>query len=378
MARAVFMAKEEGTQLDPLSYRVLTMLPASYRLYAKIRLKHLQPWIAEWVTPDIHAGVEGQGAADAAYETAVRMELDRLRGEACTGGAADVYKCFEQIRRQLLYKIMEETGMPQRIRRACQNFQENLEVHNTIAGGMGEAHKKPTSIPQGDPFSMMLTSLLMRAWIMQMHAMAVQPRLLADDLQILCTEPNRLQLFGAGFTTTQEHLEDMGARLAPSKSMTFPTDVATGGWLRKHKWRKINRTIAVVTDCRDLGAHLTATEGRWHGKTLARRMLQVADETERLNRIKAPYVEKAALIRAKKLPTALYGCEVTPVNETALRVLRSSFVRCMTYTTVRRSADLVFAMASEGSDLDPDINVFVRSVAVARRYLTTNKQGIKR
>ena len=63
---------------------------------------------------------------------------------------------------------------------------------------------------------------------------------------------------------------------------------------------------------------------------------------------------------------------MTPVNETALRVLRSGFVRCMTYTTVRRSADLVFAMVSEGSDLDPDINIFVRSVVAARRYSTKN------
>ena len=65
-----------------------------------------------------------------------------------------------------MYKIMEEAGMPQRIRGAYQISQENLEVRNTIAGGMGEVYKKPTSIPQGDPVSMMLASLLMRAWIM--------------------------------------------------------------------------------------------------------------------------------------------------------------------------------------------------------------------
>ena len=38
VARAAFMAKEEGIELDPLSYRVLLMLPSAYRLYAKIRL----------------------------------------------------------------------------------------------------------------------------------------------------------------------------------------------------------------------------------------------------------------------------------------------------------------------------------------------------
>ena len=128
----------------------------------------------------------------------------------------------------------------------------------------------------------------------------------------------------------------------------------------------------MATDCRDLGAHLNATAGRWYGKTLTDRMLQVADETERLNRITAPYNKKTALLRAKKSPKALYGCEVTPVNETALRVLRSSFVRCMTYTTARRSADLVFAVASEGTDLDPDVSIFVRRIAALRRYISKN------
>ena len=97
---------------------------------------------------------------------------------------------------------MKEAGMPKGVREAYQKFQENLKVHNTIAGGIGEAYTKPTSIPQGDPFSMMLTSLLMRAWIVQMHTIAVQPRLLADDLQLLCTGPNHLQLFEYGFNKT--------------------------------------------------------------------------------------------------------------------------------------------------------------------------------
>ena len=34
--------------------------------------------------PEVFAGAEGQGAADAAYETAISIELSRLRGEDCT------------------------------------------------------------------------------------------------------------------------------------------------------------------------------------------------------------------------------------------------------------------------------------------------------
>ena len=64
-SRAAFMSKEEGDELNPLAFRVLLVLPAIYRLWGRTRLAHLQPWIVEWTTPEIVAGVEGQGAENA-------------------------------------------------------------------------------------------------------------------------------------------------------------------------------------------------------------------------------------------------------------------------------------------------------------------------
>ena len=65
-------------------------------------------------------------------------------------------------------------------------FQEALTIRNTVTGGLGEPYMKPTSIPQGDPLSMMVASLLLRAWVVQMKLCAVKPRILVDDLQLLC------------------------------------------------------------------------------------------------------------------------------------------------------------------------------------------------
>ena len=83
-------------------------------------------------------------------------------------------------------------------------------MRNTIAGGLGEAYEKPTSVPQGDPFSMMVTSLMLRACVMQMRGCAVKPRVLADDLQILSQEFNHLGDFEYAFNNTHKHIEDMG------------------------------------------------------------------------------------------------------------------------------------------------------------------------
>ena len=45
MGRAAFLAKEEDSDMDPMDYRVLLMLSPVYRVYGKVRLAPLQPWI---------------------------------------------------------------------------------------------------------------------------------------------------------------------------------------------------------------------------------------------------------------------------------------------------------------------------------------------
>ena len=61
VARAAFLAKEEDSDMNPLDYNVLLMLASVYRLWGKIRLEQLQPWIETWQLPEIYAGIEGQG-----------------------------------------------------------------------------------------------------------------------------------------------------------------------------------------------------------------------------------------------------------------------------------------------------------------------------
>ena len=78
------------------------------------------------------------------------IENLHLRGEHLTGGAADVYKCFDQVLRPLVYELLKAAGMPSGILGAYEDFQENLHCFNTLAGCIGKAYNKPTSIPQGD------------------------------------------------------------------------------------------------------------------------------------------------------------------------------------------------------------------------------------
>lgn len=72
---------------------------------------------------------------------------------------------------------------------------------------------------------------------------------------------------------------------------------------------------------------------------------------------------------------ALYGCEVAPANEVSLRTLATSISKTIAYTTSQRSADLTFAVASYGPDLDPDIHILSRGATAFRRYVTRNEEN---
>ena len=133
------------------------------------------------------------------------------------------------------------------------NFQEEMKVRNTIAGGLGSEYRRETSIPQGDPFSMMLVALLMRPWMKQMESVGAIPRILADDLFTFRSGKKHLEKLECAFDLTHEHMEDMGAKIAPTKSVTFASSVTTRKWLRNHRWRRLGKKVPLQTDMRDLG-----------------------------------------------------------------------------------------------------------------------------
>ena len=199
----------------------------------------MQPWVAEWTTPEMFAGVEGAGAEEVASTTALHIEHCKLTGTQYIGGAADIFKFFDQVQRDILYKLLEEAGMPKRVLQAYQRFLNEMLVFNTVAGGVGEVYHKPTSVPQGDPLSMMVTALLMRPWIMEMRPLAMHTRILADDLHILSVGPKHLEKIQTAFNRTHANLTALGAKVAAGTSLTFSSNESARKWLRRHRWRRL-------------------------------------------------------------------------------------------------------------------------------------------
>ena len=177
-----------------------------------MRLQHLQTWISTWALPSIFGGIQGVGSSEAWYATAVDVEWAMTHNIPIIGGTLDLYKCFDQILRPLLYVVLRLSGFPECVLTAYINFQENMHIHNTVHGSIGKPHQHPAGIPQGCPFSMVFIALLLRPWTVQVQELGGIARTMADDLLLLVRGSRALHGFHHIFHLTMVHLHDLGAK----------------------------------------------------------------------------------------------------------------------------------------------------------------------
>eukprot|EP00973_Karenia_brevis_P076462 10622962-Karenia_brevis.AAC.1 len=136
----------------------------------------------------MHAGQPGIGAEQAWMVTGLELEYAHLAGLPFIGGALDLFKCFDQIVRPLLYILLQLAGIPTCVLHAYVRYHENVFIYNSFAATIGMPHQHRCGIPQGCPLSMLFVALFLRAWIAQMLTdFGLTPRTLADD--ILLTTP---------------------------------------------------------------------------------------------------------------------------------------------------------------------------------------------
>ena len=222
------LSKDPEKLFDPLAYRLLLITPVLYRRWAKLRLKHLQGWIMSWALPQMFGGVQGVGAEEAWYSMAIDFEFAIVQGIPLVGGALDLFKCFDQVLRPLLYAVLRLAGLPEPVLVAYIYYEEQMVIYNSFNGTIGKPHRHPAGIPQGCPFSMIFIALLLRPWSLQISEFGATARTLADDLLVILSGSQKiLTVFTHVFHLTMVHLHDLGGKIAPSKSKISPPYLIT-------------------------------------------------------------------------------------------------------------------------------------------------------
>ena len=99
-------------------------------------------------------GAPRVGADEGWYLTQIVFESMRLHGKEMTADSIDVYKCFNQINRKLIYRLAKEAGMPRQVLDTYFQYIDDLDIRFQIGKTFGKSHIGKCSIPQGCPFSM--------------------------------------------------------------------------------------------------------------------------------------------------------------------------------------------------------------------------------
>ena len=368
-ARLAYLEKDQGNPEDPLSYRLLTLLTVFYRRWAAIRLRTLAPWTHAWGLGEMYAGVGSNGAGDAWMDLAIAIEHWQLTGPPFAGGATDIVKCFDQIDRDLLCVVAEKAGMPSKVLETYRSFMSPLKIHNTIVGWIGAPHDRKCGIPQGCPLSMMMIALLLRPWVHVVKKVGATPKVLADDILVVASGNRCTAVYASALDLTHQYMEDIGAKVSIKKSFNFASHKAARKWLGTTVWPTLKSQIAVLSNFRYLGAHISIGT-RMANSTQTARINKAAAMLKRAARLPVDTQSKANTVRTKILPTALYACEASEVSDAHLASLTSHILSVLT-TGRHNKRDLIatFIASSHGHDRDPVGQVLLRRITQIRRTL---------
>ena len=115
--------KAEGDS-TPLGQRPLCVLPVVYRLWASVRLAHIQEWFYSWVPDSVFCAGKGVSSVDAWCATAVDIEevLSNTRQGDFHIFVADVVKSFDTVDRDILDCVLGRLGLSAWFRKVYFSF----------------------------------------------------------------------------------------------------------------------------------------------------------------------------------------------------------------------------------------------------------------
>ena len=160
-AYVTMIPKSDGDS-TPLGQRPLCVLPVVYRIWASVRLRHLDGWLRSWLPLSVFSAGGGRGSVDAWYSTALDFEevLSGLSESHVHVFVADVVESFDTVGRGILDFVLGRLGLPVWFRRVYFSYHANVHLRFKLACGLGSPWTRDGGIPQGCPLSIVFLSWL--------------------------------------------------------------------------------------------------------------------------------------------------------------------------------------------------------------------------
>eukprot|EP01063_Lacrimia_lanifica_P041963 TRINITY_DN992_c0_g2_i1.p1 TRINITY_DN992_c0_g2~~TRINITY_DN992_c0_g2_i1.p1 ORF type:complete len:1334 (+),score=139.36 TRINITY_DN992_c0_g2_i1:87-4088(+) len=397
--------KESFDGRDLMKLRPITVTSAVYRLWARCRCSHLQPWMARWAPSLMHGGRPGHSAEDLYW--GLSAELARAAGgdpstAARAGLSIDIAKCFDSLPRSVLFGVARAMGMPPPVITALEAMYSDMVHRFRLPGGLGAPFRCTNGIAEGCPLSVRLLNGIMAVWMRYIqgtpcsaasppqHAVpnespataeaasedavrkgAVVVRAYLDDVYVTAATQGALQEAAARI---ERFADAIGVDLAVSKCYVF------GAGLPSPSIKLCGEGLKAVNvfDC--LGAALVATTqppatrawsalSRIHGRY--QDAVAIAEKATQLRGVLHPDAI-AALVEAAAVPKVAYGMEVARLPTSWINELQRATTTGLWSVrngAGRRARTVVLNLLHKGHRLDPCTRQLIAPIAAWSRQV---------
>ena len=337
-------------------FRPIGLFPSLVRLWGKAR----QPYIKAWAKKEISDGTinmsPGRRVGDGTWRHKVLARLDANKGDTVLEGLWDVQKCFEQINGKKLVRIAEALGYPLELlavslstyrwpRRILLDFNiiaEDVWPKSGIVAGSAHATYELAA------YTVLALRILTTSWPTSRISLHV------DDLSFQISHHNA-QVAHHHFTHMAHEARALFAALelpfAPDKAYVISTSMSAA--------REASRALGLmggspVKQTRSLGNDLTLMSIRatkvqqeriknLDGK--ARKLFFVSDSTHPVRQV----------FNSSLKSGAIYGCEITEINGSAMQKLRAGGLRAAGVHLQGAPHDILWAAIGVAGDPQADI-----------------------
>ena len=169
---------EKATDLRPIS--VLALI---YRVWGRLRAKHLAPWQEAWAHPELWGGRAGRGPESLLVGTA--FDLEGHDGEIA-GLSLDLNKAFDRVPRELLFSLLSRMGLSPLVAGPYIDMLRRCSRRYKISGFLDRPSPLYGGILQGCPLSMMALNAFVSVWLrhLDVEAPLCKVRAYVDDVSM--------------------------------------------------------------------------------------------------------------------------------------------------------------------------------------------------
>ncbi len=312
----VLIAKKAGGR------RPVGLLPALYRLWAKVRQPHVRRWEAEWERRYFAAG-RGRSACDIAWLRALRAEYASSVGATAASVLWDLRKCFEHGSHTLLAQEAKELSFPLAIARLAVAMY-GTERRLTLDGAFSEPIKPSRGFIAGCANALAAIKATM---IRRMDSFVARNPDCDVDMFV---DDAELQSVGTGDSVTKALIvaavdlsnvleRELGYPLADEKAVIIDNDGSTAQRIADGTDGRAGKPCTVTNK---LGVEFTCGRPRPRrgGPRRARYAKQMA-RRRRIGRLRRLGCRVAQVVTRGARPAATYGAPVHGVSDSELNQL---------------------------------------------------------